>query len=267
MSRRFEGVRVLVTGGSRNIGRAIVERFAAEGAAVAVNGIVPGEAEALASALRARGVTATAIEADVSDDNAVTAMLDHVVAEIGGIDVLVNNAGAPSLGRVPFFELTLEAWDRQFAVSARGTYLCTRAAAARMRPGSSVVSISSIGATKAHRNAVAYDASKGAIEAFTRAAALELAPRGVRVNAIAPGAISNDRYEGLDAATQAAEVVSIPMGRAGSGAEVAGVAAFLASDDAAYITGQVITIDGGLTAQARQASAEITTDVNRTEPA
>lgn len=263
MSGRFDGVRVLVTGGSRNIGKAIVERFATEGAAVAVNGIVPGEADAVASALRAEGVVATAIEADVSDDAAVAHMLDHVVAELGGIDVLINNAGAPSLGRVPFFDLTLEQWDRQFAISARGTYLCTREAAARMQPGGSVISISSIGATKAHRLAVAYDASKGAIEAFTRAAALELAPRGIRVNAIAPGAISNDRYENLDAATQAAEVVSIPLGRAGTGPEVAGVAAFLASVDAAYITGQVITIDGGLTAQARQPSSEITTNVNQ----
>ncbi|WP_420111455.1 SDR family NAD(P)-dependent oxidoreductase, partial [Pseudactinotalea sp.] len=182
-------------------------------------------------------------------------------------DVLVNNAAAPMLGRVPFFDLTLADWDRQFDIAARGTYLCTREAAARMAPGSSVINISSIGATKAHREAVAYDASKGAIEAFTRAAALELAPRGIRVNAIAPGAISNDRYEALDPAVQAREVTPIPMGRAGSGGEVAGVAAFLASADAAYITGQVITIDGGLTAQARQASSEIVIDTKGSIPA
>lgn len=260
MTARFDGVRVLVTGGSRNIGKSLVERFAAEGAAVAINGIVPGEAQALASALQERGATATAFDADVSDPGAVAAMLEHVVTELSGIDVLVNNAAAPMLGRVPFFDLTLADWDRQFDVAARGTYLCTREASARMAPGSSVINISSIGATKAHREAVAYDASKGAIEAFTRAAALELAPRGIRVNAIAPGAISNDRYEALDPAVQAREVTPIPMGRAGSGAEVAGVAAFLASADASYITGQVITIDGGLTAQARQASSEIVID-------
>lgn len=254
---RFAGVRVLVTGGSRNIGQAIVERFAAEGAAVAVNGIVPGEAAALADALRSTGVVATGIDADVSDPDAVARMVEHVVTELGGIDVLVNNAAAPMLGRVPFFDLSLQDWDRTFAIAARGTYLCTRAAAAHMDPGSSVVSISSIGASKAHRHAVAYDASKGAIEAFTRAAALELAPLGVRVNAIAPGAISNDWFEARDPAVNAGEAQQIPLGRPGTGAEVAGVAAFLASADAAYITGQVITIDGGLTAQARQASSEV----------
>jgi NAD(P)-dependent dehydrogenase (short-subunit alcohol dehydrogenase family) len=254
---RFDGVRVLVTGGSRNIGKALVERFAAEGAAVAVNGIVPGEAEALAESLCGQGVSAIGIDTDVSDAEAVVAMMDRISGELGGIDVLVNNAAAPMLGRVPFFELTLQDWDRTFEIAARGTYLCTREAALRMDRGGSVVNISSIGASKAHRQAVAYDASKGAIEAFTRAAALELSPRGIRVNAIAPGAISNDRYQSLDPAVQASEATPIPMGRAGTGAEVAGVAAFLASEDAAYITGQVITVDGGLTAQARQASSEI----------
>ena len=266
MTGRFEGVRVLVTGGSRNIGKALVERFAAEGAAVAVNGIVPGEAEALAAELHGQGVSAIGIDADVSDPEAVVAMMERAVAELGGIDVLINNAAAPMLGRVPFFDLTLQDWDRTFQIAARGTYLCTREAALRMPPGGSVVNISSIGASKAHREAVAYDSSKGAIEAFTRAAALELSPRGIRVNAIAPGAISNDRYESLDPAVQATEVIPIPMGRAGSGAEVAGVAAFLASQDAAYITGQVITVDGGLTAQARQASSEIVANMKDGTP-
>ncbi|WP_420111116.1 SDR family NAD(P)-dependent oxidoreductase, partial [Pseudactinotalea sp.] len=128
---RFDGMRVLVTGGSRNIGKALVERFAAEGAAVAINGIVPGEAQALATALQERNTTATAFDADVSDPDAVVAMLEHVTTQLGGIDVLVNNAAAPMLGRVPFFDLTLADWDRQFDIAARGTYLCTREAAAR----------------------------------------------------------------------------------------------------------------------------------------
>ena len=260
MNQRFEGTRVLVTGGSRNIGRAIVERFAAEGAQVAVNGVVPGEAEELVAALQADGRQAVAVPADVSDPDQVEQMLGTVCETLGGIDVLVNNAAVPLLGRVPFFDLTLAEWDRQFEVGARGTYLCTRAAARRMGRGGRIVSLSSVGATKAHRSAVAYDATKGAIEAFTRAAALELAPRGILVNAIAPGAISNTRFQALDAAVQASEVAPIPLSRAGSGADVAGVAAFLASADAAYITGQVITVDGGLTAQARQASAEIEID-------
>lgn len=264
LTRRFDGVRVLVTGGSRNIGRAMAERFAAEGAAVAVNGVVPGEAEAVADALRAGGSSAIGIDADVSDESDVARLVATARSALGGIDVLVNNAAVPMLGRVPFFDLALTDWDRQFQVNARGTYLCTRAAAQGMAPGGCVVNISSIGATKAHRSAVAYDATKGAIEAFTRAVALELAPFGIRVNAIAPGAISNDWFEARDAGTNAAESVQIPLGRPGTGAEVAGVAAFLASDDASYITGQVITLDGGLTAQARAADSEV--DVSGSEP-
>ncbi|TDE95108.1 SDR family oxidoreductase [Occultella glacieicola] len=259
-AQRFHGTRVLVTGGSRNIGRAIVERFAAEGAHVAVNGVVPGEAEDLAARLVEAGHAATAVPADVSDPDQVERMLARVDAELGGIDVLVNNAAVPLLGRVPFLELTLEQWDRQFDVAARGTYLSTHAAARRMGPGAAVINLSSIGATKAHRSAAAYDASKGAIEAFTRAAALDLAPHGIRVNAIAPGAISNTRFQALDPSVQAREVAPIPLGHAGTGADVAGVAAFLASADAAYLTGQVITVDGGLGVQARQASAEIEID-------
>ncbi|UFU06205.1 SDR family NAD(P)-dependent oxidoreductase [Ruania halotolerans] len=254
---RFAGARVLITGGSRNIGRAITERFAAEGAHVAINTVVEGEAEELAGLLRTGSRRAIAVPADVSDPAAVEHMLARVESELGGIDVLVNNAAVPMLGRVPFFDLTLAEWDRQFAVGARGTYLCTRGAAERMVGGGSIINISSIGATKAHREAVAYDATKGAIEAFTRAAALELAPHRIRVNAIAPGAISNARYQGEDPAVQQAEVTPIPLGRAGTGGEVAGLAAYLASPEAAYITGQVITIDGGLSVQARQATAEI----------
>ncbi|HIZ35856.1 MAG TPA: SDR family oxidoreductase [Candidatus Ruania gallistercoris] len=262
---RFAGTRVLVTGGSRNIGRTIVERFAAEGAQVAINSVVPGEADELAAELTGAGQTAIAVPADVSDPDQVEQMLTRITEDLGGIDVLVNNAALPMMGRVPFFELSLADWDRQFAVAARGTYLCTRAAARRMGTGGRVVNISSVGASKAHRSAVAYDATKGAIEAFTRAAALELAPYGILVNAIAPGAISNDRFQGLDPEVQAGEVAPIPLGRAGTGADVAGAIAFLASADAAYITGQVLTVDGGLTAQVRQASSEIEIDAHAGE--
>jgi NAD(P)-dependent dehydrogenase (short-subunit alcohol dehydrogenase family) len=254
---RYDGRVVLVTGGSRNIGRAIAERFAEEGAHVIINGVVGGEAENVAAEFVSRGLRATGVDADVSDPEAVRRMIDTAVTAGGRLDVLINNAAVPMVGRVPFFELTLEDWDRSFAVNSRGMFLSTMAAARAMTDGGSVVSISSIGATKAHRSAVAYDATKGAIESFTRAAALELAPYRIRVNAIAPGAISNDLYEGLDDTVKNNEAGPIPWGRVGRGADVAAAAAFLASPDADYITGQVLTVDGGLTAQARQASAEV----------
>lgn len=256
--RTHQGRIVLVTGGSRNIGRAISERFARDGATVVVNGIVPGEAQRLADGLRADGLDAVGLDADVADPAQVDAMLADVGRRFGVLDVLVNNAALTMRGRVPLMELTLDDWEATFGVNARGTFLCTVGAVPLLsRSGACVVNVSSIGATRAHRSAPAYDATKGAIESFTRVAAIELAPRGIRVNAVAPGPISNDRFERLDATTQGVEAVPIPLGRVGQGQDVAGPVSFLASGDAAFITGHVLTIDGGLTAQARQSSSEI----------
>jgi NAD(P)-dependent dehydrogenase (short-subunit alcohol dehydrogenase family) len=257
----WAGRTVVVTGGSRNIGRAISQRFAADGARVVVNGVVPGEAAQVAAQMTDAGLDVIGWDADVSDPAQVEAMFADIAERFGALDALVNNAAVTMQGRVPFAQLTLADWDRIFAVNARGTFLCSAAAAPLLRERrGSIVNISSIGASKAHRAAVPYDATKGAIEAFTRALALELAPDGVRVNAIAPGAISNDRYEGLTQEVQREEVTSIPLGRAGTGDDIAAAISFLASDQASYITGHVLTIDGGLTAQARQASSEIVID-------
>ncbi|MEH0934154.1 SDR family NAD(P)-dependent oxidoreductase [Micromonospora psammae] len=245
---RLDGRVALVTGGGRNIGLAIARRLAADGAAVAVNGV---PADDLAVAVKDLGGDAAPFPADVSDPAAVEAMVAAVVDRYGRLDVLVNNAAVPMAGRVPLLELDLADWDRSFAVNARGVFLCTVAAARVMPAGASVVNISSVGATRAHRNAVAYDATKGAVEAATRAIALDLAPRGIRVNAVAPGAIANDRFDALDPAAKRARALPVPLGRVGTGADIAAAVSFLASDDAAYITGQVITVDGGLSVQAR----------------
>ncbi|MBB4140808.1 NAD(P)-dependent dehydrogenase (short-subunit alcohol dehydrogenase family) [Microbacterium invictum] len=247
-----------MTGGSRNLGRAICRRFASDGATVIVNGVHPGEAQSVAEELRAGRADAVGIDADVSDPADVDAMFARIRVDYGRLDVLVNNAALTLVGRVPLTELTVEDWDRVFAVNARGMFLCTRGALPLLTArGAAIVNISSIGASKAHREAAAYDASKGAIEAFTRAAAIELAPQSIRVNAVAPGAVSNAEYEQIPNSRKRIEAEPIPLGRIGRGDEIADAVAYLASDAASYVTGHVLTIDGGLTAQSRQRSAEI----------
>lgn len=263
---RFEGRVALVTGGARNIGLAIAVRLAAEGAAVAVNGPDEREAEAAAAALRDGGARAVACPGDVSDPAQVAACVARAVEEFGALDVLVNNAAAAMLGRGPLLDLDPDDWDRSFAVNARGTFLCTVAAARVMEGTAAIVNISSVGASRAHRAAVAYDASKGAVEATTRATALELAPLGIRVNAVAPGPIVNDRYELLDAAQRRSRARPVPLGRVGDGTDVAAAVAFLASADASFITGQVLTVDGGLTAQIRPPGTDPALDSPATAP-
>jgi 3-oxoacyl-[acyl-carrier protein] reductase len=250
---RFAGHVVLVTGAGHNIGQAVARRFAAEGATVAVNALTDAEASLTVDTIRKDGGLAEGYAADVSDGAPVVAMIAAIAAAHGRLDVLVNNAAVPTVGRVGLLDLTLADWERAFAVNVRGVFLCTVAAARLMIPsgGGAVVNVSSIGATRAHRHAVAYDASKGAVEAATRAMALELAPHRIRVNAVAPGSIDNDRLAMAGAEEKAARGAQVPLGRVGTGGDVAATIAFLASSDAAYLTGQVIPVDGGLGVQAR----------------
>src|SRR5919204_5953639 len=186
---RFTGRVVLVTGAGHGIGRGVAERFGQEGAHVVVNDVAASAADA-AQAINSAGGEAIGVVADVSRKSDVDRMFDTALERFGDINVLVNCAGLVNESR-HFFEGDEAWWDRVLDVNLKGVYLCSDRAARLMarRNGGCIISMSSGGATKAHRGNVAYDASKGGIEAFTRAAALDLAPYGIRVNAVAPGSI------------------------------------------------------------------------------
>ena len=239
--KRFANQVVLVTGAGHGIGRAVAERFAAEGAQVVANDLDAARAAAVEGA--------TPLAADVSDSAAVEKMFQFMEKQFKTIDILVNNAGDIHAAR-HFLEADEAWWDHVLGVNLKGAFLCSLAAARIMaRKGSGVIiNMSSGGATRAHRGNVAYDASKGGIEAMTRAMALDLAPYGVRVNAIVPGLI---RTYDIDDATAAERGQVVPMGRLGDPEDLAGPTVFLATDDARYITGTCLTVDGGVLVQQR----------------
>lgn len=238
--KRFEGKIVVVTGGGHGIGRAVAERFASEGARVFVNDVNAARANEVA-----REIGGEAIVGDVSSKAQVDAMFDRA----GEVDILVNNAGNIYADR-HFLDGDEAWWDQVLGVNLKGAFLCSHRAAqsmARRRTGV-IINMSSGGATQAHRGNVAYDASKGGIEAMTRAMALDLAPYGVRVNAVVPGLIRT--YDVSDAIAAERGAV-VPMGYLGSAEEVAGPTVFLASDDARYMTGACLVVDGGVLVQQR----------------
>ena len=246
---------VLVTGAGLGIGRAIAERFAEVGSAVAVNDIDGEAAAGTSQGISAAGGTAMAVPADVADSSQVGAMVDAVMAEHGRIDVLVNNAGIVSPTR-HFFEADEAWWRRIIDVNLTGHFLVSHPVARIMAKngGGAIINMSSGGATRAHRSFTAYDATKGGIEALTRAMALDLGPYNVRVNALVPGAIDTS---GMSLDQRAVRGENVPLGRVGEPLDLTGAALFLASDDASYITGETLRVDGGMLAQQRSATVDI----------
>ncbi len=247
------GKTALVTGGGRGIGRHIAVGLAEAGARVIVASRKLERCEAVVKEIEAGGGHASALRADVGKAEDVSALVDAALARAQRIDVLVNNAGI--VWGAPTFDYPLDGWDKVFAVNVRGLWLLTQAIARHMaeRGGGSIVNIAStsafVGAEESEQPAVAYNASKGAVVALTTDLAVKLAAHGIRVNAIAPGLFDTDMMESLrrDPARLERFLTGVPARRPGAADDIKGAVVFLASDAAAYVTGQTLRVDGGMT--------------------
>jgi NAD(P)-dependent dehydrogenase (short-subunit alcohol dehydrogenase family) len=243
--------RVLISGGSSGIGQATAQRFLEEGARVFLCGLDPDEVDAAVAGLRELG-TASGITADVSREADVTRLVDSACEALGGIDVLINNAGIA--WREPFLGITASHWDRIIAVNLRGMFLVAQAVARVLVDqggGGVIVNMSSTNGLGGEADYAHYNASKGGVLLLTKTMAVELGQHGIRVNAVCPGYIQTPLNAAISADLGGKEFAdayasdSIPLGRPGQSSEVAAVYAFLASDDASFITGAEIVIDGG----------------------
>ena len=258
----IQGKNVLVTGGSSGIGQSIAVRFGQEGANVAINyrknledaeeteRMIRASYDDCVSNMKSCGVSVSLHQADVSSEEQVKRMFAETINELGGVDMLINNAGIQIPGNS--HELGIEAFDKVISVNLRGAYMCAKEAIAHfLEAGKSgvIINVSSVHQVIPKPRFVGYSMSKGGMQNLTRTLALEYAGRGIRVNGIGPGAtITPINRAWVDDDEKRAEVERhIPMGRAGTSEEMAAAAAFLCSDEAAYITGQTLFIDGGLT--------------------
>jgi NAD(P)-dependent dehydrogenase (short-subunit alcohol dehydrogenase family) len=272
----LSGKSAVVTGGTSGIGESIARRFSAEGATVALVGRRVEEGERVASSIRAEGGRAIFVKADVSSSSSVEAMTKVCIEELGGISILVNNAGV-STGNAPLESVTEGDWDKVMGTNAKGTFLCSRAIVPHIikNGGGSVVNVSSGGGLKPYVGGTAYAASKAAVIMLTKVLALEHGKDAVRANCICPGSIRSEMFEdgvrgfvkraaaqqqqqeqqgvGGRPRTEAptAETImgniarGIPLGRLGEPNDVASLAAFLSSEQASFINGAVVVIDGG----------------------
>ena len=237
----------LVTGGSRGIGKAIAMRLAADGHSVAVNYATNASAaDGVVDAITAAGGTAIALQADVGDTEAVAAMFGEIEERLGRVGILVNNAGITRDDLL--MRMGPDAWDDVIQTNLRSVYLCTRAAMRgmlRLKWGR-IISLSSVSGISGNPGQANYAASKAAIIGFSKSVAREIGSRNITVNVVAPGFIETDMTEQLGDEVAGQVIARVALGRLGKPEEIAAAVGYLASDDAAYVTGQTLVVDGGL---------------------
>jgi len=238
----------LVTGGSRGIGRAIAARLAADGHRVVVNfSSSPEAAASVVEEIRSAGGEAVAVAADVSDADAVANLMGQVGEEFGPVEILVNNAGVTRDGLLA--RMGSDDWDRVMEVNLRSVYLCTKAALRGMLKNrwGRIISIGSVSGLAGNPGQANYAASKAAIVGFTKSIAKEVGSRGITANVVAPGFIESDMTAALGESALEAAIGATAIGRLGRPEDIAGAVGYLAGDEAGFVTGQVIVVDGGLT--------------------
>jgi 3-oxoacyl-[acyl-carrier protein] reductase len=236
----------IVTGAAQGIGAAIASRFAAEGAGLSLVDVDQTGVEATSARLAATGTDCLASRADVASGEEVKAVVDRTIERFGRIDILVNNAGIARDGLL--IRMSEQDWDTVLAVNLKGVFLCTKAVARVMmkQRSGAIVNVSSVVGLRGNAGQINYAASKAGVVGATKSAAKELGSRGIRVNAVAPGFIQTAMTEALNEKAQSALLQAIPAGRFGGVDDVASAVLFLASDQASYVTGEVLRIDGGL---------------------
>lgn len=256
MEKRLDGKVCVVTGGAMGIGAATAVRLAQEGAVVIVADLRKADADAVAQRIQAAGGKAEGAACNVAKEDEVKKLFADVARRHGRLDVLVNNAGIG--GPVgPIDDITLEGWHNLMDVNLTGVFLCTREALPIMRShkSGSIINLSSIYGLVGSADVAPYHASKGAVRLFTKATALQAAKDGIRVNSVHPGFIKTPMVEGFAKASGNADAIMAaltalhPLGRLGTAEEVAATITFLASDDASFMTGSELVVDGGYTAQ------------------
>ncbi len=246
MVRLLESKVAVITGGGRGIGEAIARRFAVEGAAIAVCDVMLDNAQLVADSLTKAGTKAQAYAVNVTDAKQVQEVCDKIVADFGRVDILVNNAGITRDGLL--LRMSEQDWDLVLGVNLKGAFLFTKALSRGMikQRSGAIVNVASIVGVMGNAGQANYSASKAGLIGFTKTIAKELASRGVRSNALAPGFIQTPMTDKLSEEAKKAQTDFIGLGRLGQPADVANVALFLASDLSGYVTGQVIGVDGGL---------------------